>query len=150
MESQLIIIFFHPIKLPVLGLGYIKLSFWPKGSHRNPQIIRLLQKWWTALSKLMTSPHTKYNTYTNHWTWEAELMPTWRVHPYILESLVQKCTQHATKKRKINTNQATKLLIYNGGTEPVRVTSECLIWPKACSMRQNAYSTLLRLPKSRD
>ena len=27
----------HPMKLPVLGIGYIQLSCWPKGSHGNSQ-----------------------------------------------------------------------------------------------------------------
>ena len=34
----------HPGKLPVLGLGYIQLSCWAKGSHGNPQITQAINE----------------------------------------------------------------------------------------------------------
>ena len=34
----------HQMKLPVLGIGYIPLSCWPKGSHGNSQTTQAVAK----------------------------------------------------------------------------------------------------------
>lgn len=50
-----IAISFHQTKLPALGLDYIYLSCWPKGSHGNPYATYTVDK--MALYKLMARLH---------------------------------------------------------------------------------------------
>lgn len=56
IESQ-IAISCHQMRLLVLRLGGIQLSYWPGGSQGNPIQIRLLQRRCIALHKLTVRPN---------------------------------------------------------------------------------------------
>ena len=63
----------HPVMLPVLWLGYILLSCWPKRFHGNPQTTQVVA------STIGFSPQTdskdpwlKKKTCTTHWAWRSQ------------------------------------------------------------------------------
>lgn len=47
----------HQVKLPLTGMGYIKLRCWAKRSMGYPKSFRLLPRLLAALHKLMISPY---------------------------------------------------------------------------------------------
>lgn len=101
------------MKLLVPEKGYILQSSWLKGSHRNPQITLAIAKTIGCfpqtpskgpLLKKTIMQLTKYG--------EFKLLLIYSLQTYVLASLVQEGTQHATKE-KCKT-LATNPLIYNG------------------------------------
>jgi hypothetical protein len=91
----------HQTKLPVLGLGFIQLSCWPKAIHGNPQIT-------LAVAKTMNSSLKPDNKTPLLKTISIQLLEcgeikqdhTMNLHPHFLMSMTWKVPLKASKREK--------------------------------------------------
>lgn len=57
-----------------LGMGYIKLRCWPKGSHWISQITWDIAKTKVPLFKLIARPYFRKDNCTTHWAWRIKFV----------------------------------------------------------------------------
>lgn len=80
------------------GLGCIRLSCWPKESHRNPQTAQADAKTQGCSLKADISTPLLRTTSTQLTENGVEVVPTWNLYSYVLLHFVQEYTLQATKR----------------------------------------------------
>lgn len=135
------------MRFPLVILGCIQLSCWPKRSHANPQTIQPVAETMGCFPKsnsrtLLSTTSTQLSK--NGKVWAGMFREP---SPYIWVSLVKKGNVQAIRRKTQTPTQSQnlwpkvcspyKICQNNGGTKLGRLANQCLIWHRPTSWDRN-------------